>query len=125
MNFPLNAKPLLELRRKRQRPAEMVVIGLDFLPKWDGNPVLVVPETMPVKNLELRYLIGLEVLLLVTPDTDNDRIITLADAILQARPAYLGVTNVETREGITLMDTERQCTAWDLPELSAVWGIAA
>lgn len=123
--YPLNAKPLMELRRKRQRPAEMVVIGVDFFPKWEGNPVLIVPAGMPLKDLELRYLVGLEVLLLVTPETDAERLIVLADAVLQARPAYLGATNVETHEGITLLDGARQCKSWELPEVTAVWGISA
>lgn len=123
--FPLNAKPLMELRRKRQRPAEMVVIGLDFAPKWEGNPVLIVQASMRLADLELRYLVGLEVLLLVTPETDTERLIALADAILQAQPAYLGATNVETHEGITLLDGERQCKPWELPDTRMVWGIAA
>lgn len=123
--FPLNAKPLMELRRKRQRPAEMIVVGLDFAPKWEGNPVLIVQASMRLADLELRYLVGLEVMILAVPETDVERLIALADAILQAQPDYLGVANVETHEGITLLDTERQCKTWELPEKTCVWGIAA
>jgi len=124
--FPLNAKPLMELRRKRQRPAEMVVIGVDFFPKWEGNPVLIIPAGMPLADLELRYLVGLEVLLLVIPETDTERLTVLADAVLQAHPKYLGITNVSTFEGVTLIDgNEREFHTWDRVDLAAVWGTAA
>ncbi len=85
--FPAYGKQLMEMHLAGQVPPNSVVVAFE----WDIGrifPRIVFAEPVPLGNLELRYLAGLDVMLAYR-DKDAGRVMELAQAILKVNPRSL------------------------------------
>lgn len=98
--FPAYGKRLLELRLAGQVPTNSVVVVFD----WNIGgyfPRIVIADPVPFDDLELRYLAGLDVML-VYRNHDASRVMELAQAILKVNPRSLLAFAIEARKNIIL-----------------------
>jgi len=95
--LPSFAQPIVDARAAGQRPVEMVIVSdgnLGLHRRYRENPVVVVrPEHRP-RELEWRFLAGLDVEI-ATHDTGG-RMLELVSAIDRAHPYYLRVWHIPT-----------------------------
>ena len=97
MSLPLNAEPIVAARKARQRPAHPVFVSL--VSGVYKNPTVYVTREMDLHDLDLRFLIGLDVW--VVHDGKNiDRTIEVADLIQRENPRTLGTWDVTTKKEI-------------------------
>ncbi len=92
MKLPPYGKQLMEMRNRGEAPREVFVVT-----DWNlarNLTRVVVPDDFPLADIELRYLAGIDVNL-VHHAHDAARALTIARAILNARPRLLNAFNVD------------------------------
>ena len=85
--MPPYGRQLMELRQAGHVPHNSVAVVFDWK---DGGifPRIVITDEVPIENLELRFLAGLDVIIAYR-DKDSSRVHELAQAILRVNPRIL------------------------------------
>jgi hypothetical protein len=97
--FPAYGKKLYQ-----QRLAGRIPSGLYVVLDWNlakAFPRIVIPRELPLAEIELRFLAGLDVTL-AFGEKHADRIPELSQAILQVNPRILNTFNVEIPQNFIL-----------------------
>jgi len=97
-NFPYGGQEIADLRAKRQRPADMVLVSL-IGPLREVNPVVM---ERPDRRYDWAFLAGLELLLVVKSSIEKALVKRAADAILAVDPEYLGVWFADKSNGVNV-----------------------
>lgn len=99
MTLPLNAEPIVQARMEKQRPKHAVVVST--IRRIYANPTVYVLPDMDLADLDLRFLVGLDVW--VAHDGKNiDRTIDLVDLIQRESPRTLGTWDVVSDKDILI-----------------------
>jgi len=97
--YPAYGKRLMEMRLAGQFPSQVFVVF-----EWDIAryfPRIVVAEKVPINDLELRYLAGLDVTLAYR-DRDASRVLELAQAVLSVNPHIVNCLAMDIPENTIL-----------------------
>lgn len=96
--LPYGGREIAELRAKRQRPADMVIVSL-LGPLREHNPLII---ARPDRHYDWRFLAGLEVLVVASMDIPAEQINRISKALLDVRPDYLGVWFADLQNGMSV-----------------------
>lgn len=94
-NFPYGGREIAEIRAKRQKPADMVLVSL-VGPLREVNPVVI---ARPERSYDWRFLVGLDVLIVAKSSIDKSLVKRVIDAVAAIKPEYLGVWLTDKQNG--------------------------
>jgi hypothetical protein len=104
-DLPYGAREIAELRSTGQRPADLVLISF-IGPLRESNPEIV---AQPSRSYDWRFLVGLQVAVVVETDTAN--VAGIVKVIEAAKPATLSVWFADKQDGVNVtIQGYRPCT---------------
>lgn len=98
MRTPYGASAIIELRKAGKRPADMILLSLIGPLRDEGNPVVIVNTP----DCDLRFLHGLDVMLVCTMDTPRELIKRVSDDLVAVFPDYAGIWWKDAGDGLNL-----------------------
>lgn len=96
--LPYGAREIVETRTIGKRPADMVLVSL-VGPLRELNPVVV---AKPERCYDWRFLVDLEVLIVVSSAIDKALVARCVKAILAQKPQYLGLWFADRQQGLNI-----------------------
>jgi hypothetical protein len=97
-NLPYGAAEIVALRTAGKRPADMILVSLIGPLAGETNPVLI---AKPERSYDWRFLVGLEVTVIVQTSTPN--LAGIVKAIQAITPTTLSVWFAEQQDGINVV----------------------
>ena len=96
--LPYGGREIAEIRAKRQKPADMVLVSL-----VGGiravNPLVI---ARPERTYDWRFLAGLEVMIVASMSIPAEQINRVKKAILAVKPEYLGIWFADLQNGMSV-----------------------
>lgn len=96
--LPYGGREIAEIRAKRQKPADMVLVSL-IGPLKELNPIVI---AKPDRRYDWRFLTGLEVMIVASMSIPAEQINRAKNALLAINPDYLGVWFSDLQNGMTV-----------------------
>ena len=93
--LPYGGSEIAEIRAKRQKPADMVLVSLVGGLR-EINPVVI---ARPEKIYDWRFLFGLEVLIVADSSIDKCLVKRVIEAVAAIKPSYLGLWLTDKQNG--------------------------
>lgn len=96
--LPYGAREIVEIRGLGKRPADMILVSLVGQIR-ESNPIVV---AKPCREYDWRFLVGLDVLLVVSSAIDQSAVRRVVDEIQTIGTGYFGVWFVDKQAGRSL-----------------------
>ena len=96
--LPYGGREIVEIRSKRQKPADMVLVSLVGSLR-EINPLVI---ARPEKTYDWRFLAGLEVMIVAKMSVPAEQINRVKKALLAVNPEYLGIWFADLQNGVSI-----------------------
>ena len=96
--LPYGGSEIAEIRAKRQKPADMVLVSLVGGIR-EVNPLVI---ARPERTYDWRFLAGLEVMIVASMSIPAEQINRVKKAILAVKPEYLGIWFADLQNGMSV-----------------------
>ena len=96
--LPYGGREIAEIRAKRQKPADMVLVSLVGGIR-EVNPLVI---ARPERTYDWRFLACLEVMIVASMSIPAEQINRVKKAILAVKPEYLGIWFADLQNGMSV-----------------------